>query len=118
MRRRVLVVDDDASVRGMVRAVLEHAGYEVTAASNGCEAIACLASSDYDVVLLDVAMPKLSGIAVVGRLQKENSAILAHTYLLTTDQPSDLAELPVCGIISKPFDMQTLLAETKDCIGH
>lgn len=118
MKRRVLVVDDDASVRGMVRSVLEHAGYEVTAASNGCEAIAFLASRDFDVVLLDVAMPKLSGLAVVGRLQKENNPVLAHTYLLTSDTPSDLADLPICGVISKPFDMRTLLAETKDCIGH
>ena len=118
MKRRVLVVDDDPTVRGMVRSVLERAGYEVTAASNGCQAIAYLASTDFDVVLLDVAMPKLSGLAVIGRLQKENSPVLAHTYLLTSEAPSDLADLPICGVISKPFDMRTLLAETRDCIGH
>ena len=118
MKRRVLVVDDDPTVRGMVRSVLEHVGYEVTAARDGFEAINRLAADDYDMVLLDAAMPKLSGLAVVGQLQKENSAILAHTYLLTTDQPVDLEKLQICGVINKPFDMRTLLAEAKDCIGH
>ncbi len=102
----------------MVRATLERAGYEVIMARDGFEAINRLAASDYDMVLLDAAMPKLSGLAVVGRLQKENSPVLAHTYLLTADQPVDLETLGVCGVINKPFDMRTLLAEAKDCIGH
>ena len=117
-KRRILVVDDDASIRTMVRVVLERAGYEVTTARNGCEAIACLAAHDFDVVLLDVMMPKLDGVAVVDHLRRDNSAVLAHTYLLTAGQTAHLADLPVRGLIGKPFDVQTLLAETKDCIGH
>jgi CheY-like chemotaxis protein len=117
-KRRILVVDDDASIRTMVRIVLERAGYEVTTARNGCEAIACLADRDFDVVLLDVMMPKLNGIGVVDQLRKENSPVLAHTYLLTAGETADLAALPVRGLIGKPFEVQTILDETKDCIGH
>lgn len=102
----------------MVRSVLERAGYEVTTARDGCEAIALIAASDYDVVLLDVMMPKLDGIGVVDELRKHNSAVLAHTYLLTAGQPQQVADLPVRGVIAKPFDINSLLAETKDCIGH
>lgn len=102
----------------MVRIVLERAGYDVTTARNGCEAIELIAARDYDVVLLDVMMPKLDGLEVVDELRKTNSPVLAHTYLLTAGQPKQLEELPVRGVIAKPFDIQALLAETKDCIGH
>jgi two-component system response regulator MprA len=117
-KRKILVVDDDPSIRAMVKTVLERAGYEVTTARNGCEAITCLAASDYDLVLLDVMMPKLDGLAVVDHLRRDNSPILAHTYLLTAGQTARLAELPVRGVIAKPFDLHALLAEAKDCIGH
>jgi len=117
-KRKILVVDDDAALRETMRGVLENAGYEVTTARNGCEAITFLARHDYDVVLLDTAMPKLDGLSVVGRLQKENSPVLAHTYLLAAGETSQFKDLPVCGVIGKPFDLHTLLAETKECIGH
>ncbi len=117
-KRRILVVDDDASIRTTVRTVLQRAGYEVATARNGCEAIALIANNDYDVVLLDAVMPKLGGLAVVDQLQKENSPVLAHTYLLTSENLRAVGDLPVRGVIAKPFDIQRLLAETKDCIGH
>ena len=118
MRRRILVVDDDAAVRTMVRTVLGHAGYDVTTARDGREAIALIASSDFDLVLLDVVMPHIDGVDVVRQLQQTNSAVLAHTYLLSGTDPRDYAKLPVAGVIGKPFDIRALLAEAKDCIGH
>jgi len=117
-RRRILVVDDDAAVRTMVRTVLEHAGYDVTTARDGRQAIALLASSDYDLVLLDVVMPNLDGVSVVRELHKANSPVLAHTYLLSGTDPNQYGGLPVAGVIGKPFDIRALLAEAKDCIGH
>lgn len=117
-KRRILVVDDDASIRMMIRTALERAGYEVVTASNGCEAITLIAANDYDVVLLDVVMPKLDGLAVVDQLRKENSPVLAHTYLLTLGDSRAVDDLPVRGIIGKPLSIHRLLAETKDCIGH
>ena len=119
MKRRILVVDDEATIRTMVTAVLERAGYEVTTARNGREAITLLAASDYDVVLLDVRMPIAGGIDVVDELRKNNNnAVLAHTYLLTADDGDKLTNLPVRGVIAKPFDIARLVAEAKDCIGH
>src|SRR5512141_288427 len=118
MKRRILVVDDEAAIRAMVRSVLERAGYEVTTARNGQEAIALLGQADYDVVLLDVMMPVLGGVDVVQSLRKENLGVLAHTYLLTAGDAERLTGLPVRGIIAKPFDIARLVAEAKDCIGH
>ena len=119
MKRRILVVDDELSIRNMVRSVLERAGYEVTTARNGREAITLLAVSDFDVVLLDVMMPILGGVDVVEELRKhDGNAVLAHTYLLTAGDADRLTNLPVRGIIAKPFDIGRLVAEAKDCIGH
>lgn len=118
MKRTVLVVDDEPSIRTLIRTVLERAGYDVTTARDGQEAISLLAARDYDVVLLDVRMPRLDGIGVVDELRRENSPILAHTYLLSGGDPHELANLPVRGVIGKPFDVNQLLAEAKDCIGH
>jgi CheY-like chemotaxis protein len=117
-KRRILVVDDDAAVRTLVQTVLERAGYDVTTARNGCEAIDLIAHSDYDLVLLDVVMPKLDGIGVVDELRKNNLGVLAHTYLLTAGNSDDLKHLPVRGVIVKPFDIRALIVEAKDCIGH
>ena len=117
-KRRILVVDDDGAVRTLVRAVLEGAGYEVTTARDGRQAIELIAASDYDVVMLDVWMPKLDGVSVVQELRKANSPVLAHTYLLSGSEPEQYGNLPVRGVIGKPFDIRALIAEAKDCIGH
>ena len=117
-RRKILVVDDDMQIRTMVRTVLERAGYDVTTARDGREAISLLAAGDYDVILLDVMMPNVDGLEVVDELRKANSPTLAHTYLLTAGKSDALLNLPVRGIINKPFDIHALVAETKDCIGH
>ena len=117
-RRRILIVDDDAQIRTMVRAVLERAGFDVTTARDGREAIALLTVDDFDVVLLDVVMPVVDGLDVVDELRKSNSPVLAHTYLLSGDYGDHLRDLPVRGIIAKPFDISALVAEAKDCIGH
>ena len=117
-KRRILIVDDDAEIRMLVRNVLERAGYEVATARDGVQAIDLLAKSDYDVVLLDVMMPGVNGLEVVESLRRDNSPVLAHTYLLTASLSRRFEGLPVRGIIEKPFDIHDLVAETKDCIGH
>ncbi len=117
-KRRILVVDHDMAERSQLRTLLERAGYHVTTARDGREGIALLAASDYDLVLLDVLMPKLDGVEIVDELRKANSPVLAHTYLLAGSDDGTYDKLPVCGIITKPFDARALIAEAKDCIGH
>ena len=117
-KRTILVVDDEMTVREHARAIFEHAGYEVTTARDGSEAIRLLADSDYDVVLLDISMPRVDGLDVIGELMKNNAGVLAHTYLLSEGDVDLMPDLPVSGVIGKPFDRRTLVAEAKDCIGH
>ncbi|HYH09208.1 MAG TPA: response regulator [Thermoanaerobaculia bacterium] len=112
-RKKVLVVDDEDSIRTLVRKVLERAGFEVQCARDGCEAVEWIAAEDFDVVLLDVMMPKLDGFGVVAEIQKSHPRLLAHTLLVTASNIKTLQSLPVRGIITKPFSVSDLVRETQ-----
>ena len=64
VKKKILAVDDDATAVGALRQILQSRGYEVSVAASGEEALPLLASEDFDLVLLDVAMPGLSGFEV------------------------------------------------------
>ena len=81
--RTMLVVDDEPSiVRGLTR-LLRHAGYEVAAARNGCEALVHLHQQPYDVILTDLRMPTLDGCAFSARLQLRWPALCPRVIFLT-----------------------------------
>ena len=90
---RIFVIDDQASVRGAIRAVLSAAGHAVEEASNGSEAMERL-SSDYDLVITDVLMPVMDGFEVVRRVKhlRRDLPVLAITAGLQDDS-LDLLEL-------------------------
>jgi CheY-like chemotaxis protein len=113
--KRVLVVDDEEAIRLLVRTVLERSGFEVDVARDGCEAIERLAASDYDVVLLDVMMPRLDGFGVVHEMESRFPALLARTLLVTASNRKDLDRLPIRGVIHKPFSVGDLVRETAEC---
>jgi CheY-like chemotaxis protein len=69
--KRILVVDDKASSRELVRTVLEHCGYEVIEAADGAEAVDKARESQPQLILLDLQMPALDGFGVIERLRRE-----------------------------------------------
>jgi CheY-like chemotaxis protein/anti-sigma regulatory factor (Ser/Thr protein kinase) len=79
----VLVVDDDRVTRHMTRSVLTRAGFNVRVASNGGDAIRRLNDSRFDVMLLDVWMPKMDGLAVLERMKSSKRA--PKVVMLTSD---------------------------------
>jgi DNA-binding response OmpR family regulator len=68
-RARVLVVDDDPDIRGLLRELLERAGYEVVEGATGREGLRALYSSAPDLVLLDVSMPEMDGWQTLERIR-------------------------------------------------
>jgi CheY-like chemotaxis protein/anti-sigma regulatory factor (Ser/Thr protein kinase) len=83
----VLVVDDDRVTRHMTRSVLTRAGFNVRVASNGDDAIRRLNDSRFDVMLLDVWMPKMDGLAVLDRMKSSKRA--PKVVMLTSDDAPD-----------------------------
>jgi DNA-binding response OmpR family regulator len=112
---RVLVAEDDAGLRSVIRRGLEEAGYVVDAVSDGEEAVAYLDVYPYELAILDWRMPKLSGLEVVERLRRRKSG-LPVLILTARDLPADRVRGLDAGAddyLVKPFDFGELLARLR-----
>jgi CheY-like chemotaxis protein/anti-sigma regulatory factor (Ser/Thr protein kinase) len=83
----ILVVDDDRLTRHLTRSVLTKAGYRVRTANNGLEALRALKSARFDLILLDVWMPRMDGLAVLDRVKRDKQA--PKVIVLTSDDAPD-----------------------------
>ncbi len=119
---RVLVVDDDDAIRETLRFALEDAGYHVLEAADGLAALRLLrTTSERMIVLLDLMMPSLDGAGVLGaaagdaRLSSQFAYILvtANTKTFTLAFANLLTNLRV-PVITKPFDVDTLLEAVRE----
>lgn len=117
-QKRVLVVDDDQITIVRVSRALEAAGFLVDAASDGTEAIELIRAIDYDVVLLDLLMPRLDGFGVLRFMSEERPDLRSRTIVVTAllDESSGDANLAgTYGIIRKPIDDRKLPAYVREC---
>ncbi len=111
-KNRVLVVDDEAALRTVLSSELHTEGYMVSTASDGDEAIDLLQSHSFDLILLDIKMPRVDGFQVL-RYVKEK---LPHIKVIMLTGFADLKnaieskKLGAEDFISKPYDLVDLLA--------
>jgi len=114
--RRALVVDDDAGIRILVARVLTREGFEVDSARDGGEAIEMMMQHDYDIITLDLMMPRVDGFAVVKYITKHWPEKLANVVVMTAVGAAALERVcpPVGRAIEKPFDIKKLLAEAAE----
>lgn len=112
-RPRVLIVDDDPLIRGVVRAVLEDASYDLDEAASGEEALKVAARQPPDVVLLDVMMPGLNGYEVAAVMKEDRRLKDAVVVMLTAkSSPEDRRrglEAGADAYFTKPFSPLELL---------
>ena len=102
---RVLVVEDDPVVRQVVRRALETAGYEVHEASDGVRALEELEASDPDLVLLDLIMPRMSGVEMLQVLRGGNTRWAGLPVVVLTGNKMDTPDLAAAdAVLYKPFD--------------
>jgi CheY-like chemotaxis protein len=115
--RRVLVVEDEESIRLLMRRLLLQQGFTVETATDGQEGIDRLSDSSYDVMVLDLMMPRVSGLGVLQYLDTADPDMIRRTVVATA-YPGALAadELKrVCRVIRKPFELTTLLDAVEAC---
>ncbi len=109
----VLVVDDEVSVREIIRASLEAYNYQVVTASDGIEAIAIYAQyqAEIEIVLLDLMMPSLDSASTIHALQEIDGdvSIVVMSGLSATDPIVDAINLKAQAFLAKPFTTQELL---------
>ena len=113
MGKRILVVDDSASVRTVAGIALREAGYEVLEAANGQEGLSRLNGERIHLVISDVNMPVLDGIGFLKEIKKHPSYKFTPVIMLTTESGEDKKqEGRAAGAkawITKPFQPQVLL---------
>ena len=116
---RVLVVDDDASIRQFISMALADAGYEVATASHGGEALESAGASPPDLILLDMRMPVMDG-ASFARAYRARPAPHAPMVVLTAarDAAVSAAAIVADGFLPKPFDLRDLLRMVDDFAGR
>jgi CheY-like chemotaxis protein/anti-sigma regulatory factor (Ser/Thr protein kinase) len=114
----ILVTDDDLATRRMLRGILKKAGYSVVTASDGVSALNAIRKTKFDLVLLDIWMPKMTGLGFLGHLAAE--PYIPKIMVMTSDQTSDtlLAALRgrVYQFLKKPLDATTLLAAVENAL--
>jgi two-component system response regulator MprA len=114
-RTRVLVVDDDPALRRTVERVLRLADYEVALAEGGREALDTLASEEFALVVLDVAMPPPDGLEVLRRLRAggDVTPVLMLTARAAVPDRVDGLEAGADDYLVKPFAVEELLARVR-----
>ena len=117
LERRVLVVDDDVSIRVLVSRILSRAAYEVDVARDGAEAIEMLARNHYSAIVLDLMMPRVDGVGVIKYLTEHDSEQLKSVIVLTAFGAKALSRVcpPVGRFLEKPFDVESLMREVTEC---
>jgi DNA-binding response OmpR family regulator len=115
-----LVVDDDVHIRAMLAELLEEEGYDVLTASNGFSGLRMLQDRRPRLLLLDLALPELSGIDVLHEVRASPGTrdtavvvVTAHRHRLTE---ADAAEVE--AVLDKPFDVPDLLARVHQVVYH
>lgn len=110
----ILAVDDSPSMRDMVRIALTTAGFEVTQAADGAEALDAARKNSFDLVLSDVNMPHMDGISLIRALRAEaayrHTPILMLTTESSVERKREGKQAGATGWIVKPFDPEQLVA--------
>ncbi|HUK28954.1 MAG TPA: response regulator [Candidatus Acidoferrales bacterium] len=114
MASKILIVDDDAPIRELVRMVLSDAGYSVVLASDGVEGVEMFQKENPDLVLLDILMPRRNGIDACKKMRESNAKhtpILMFTVSSNDENRRSAYEAGCNGYITKPFDAEELVKE-------
>lgn len=118
---RILAVDDSASMRQMVVYTLRQAGHDVVEASDGADALGKAKGASVDLVLTDINMPNMDGIALIKQLRGLPSYKFTPILTLTTEAGPDKKAAGkaagATGWIVKPFNPDQLLATIKKVLG-
>ena len=111
-RRRVLVVDDDRHIRGLLKLVLEVEGYDVELAADGAAALVAFAANPPDCVVVDVVMPELDGYDVLRGIRASAHAAVPVVMMTATAGDEQAWRAWSDGVdyfLPKPFDPDELL---------
>ncbi len=113
-RKKILLVDDDTLILEVIEMALSYHGYEVITAHDGLEALKLIERDCPDLIVIDLIMPKRSGIAVIQQIRK-HPIQKPHVIMVSASSDKKTTSVAIeCGadlFIPKPFDIDELLSE-------
>lgn len=108
--QKILIVEDDVDIQELLQEFLKEAGYWVDTARDGIEAISLFSKSDYDLILLDILLPKVDGYGVCELIRKQSQIpIIMLTALGSEESQIKGLDLQADDYITKPFSMPVLI---------
>jgi len=115
MNKKLLVVDDEPEIRELLEFDLSHSGYDVEVACDGSEGLQKALTGSYDLILLDVMMPKMNGFDVCKNIKEHNpyQAVLMLTAKGTINDKTQGFDSGADDYIVKPFDIQEVLLRVR-----
>jgi CheY-like chemotaxis protein len=118
--RRILVIDDDLAIRVLLQAVLKRMKFEVELAEDGAAGLERLQQNGgFDLILLDLMMPRLNGYEFIEQIGKQYSSNRPHIVVFTAAGKRGVDKIPpsaVCNSILKPFDLDTFIEIIAECL--
>lgn len=108
--QKILIVEDDIDIQELLRNFLQEVGYEISIANDGMEAISLFSTIHFDLILLDIMLPKIDGFTVCELIRKQSQIpIIMLTALSSEDEQIRGLDLQVDDYITKPFSMTILV---------
>ena len=112
--KHILIVEDEPDIQELLRAYLEDAGYGTAAAGDGVEAMALFGTQPFDLVLLDLMLPKIDGFGVCELIRRQSQVpILMLTALEGEEQQLRGFGMDIDDYVTKPFSMPVLLEKIR-----
>jgi DNA-binding response OmpR family regulator len=117
---RILVIDDEPRILGFLARGLEAEGFGVDVADNGADALRCVRTNSYDLVLLDLLLPGVDGLTVLQELNREQPDLPVVIVSARSDLPTKLRGfgLGASDYVSKPFSFEELVARIRVALRH
>jgi DNA-binding NtrC family response regulator len=120
--RRILVVDDDLAIRVLLQAVLKRMKFDVELAEDGAAGLEKVQSNgSYDLILLDLMMPRLNGYEFIEKIGEQHPEHRPHIVVFTAAGKRGVERIPpdaVCSSILKPFDLDRFVEIISECMNH
>ena len=109
--QKILIVEDDIDIQELLRNFLQEVGYEISIANDGMEAISLFSTIHFDLILLDIMLPKIDGFTVCELIRKQSQIpIIMLTALSSEDEQIRGLDLQVDDYITKPFKLAIFLS--------
>lgn len=115
---KILIVDDELGMREGCRRSLARYGFDVRTAENGSDGLRMLGDEDYDLVLVDIIMPGVSGLELLERIRQYDPSItcLVITGYAALSVATQALELGAHDVLAKPFNSEELLTMVQDAL--